>query len=176
MWVPALPGCLRSQAVLMHAVTARWVQVGDVELSLGSVVLLQVEEEEEEEQEGEEAAEVPLGLVQAMWQNADGEACTALLCGRPAAGGYWDQNSCMSPERGGTQGQSCGTCCRAATAPSSLRVCVCCRREAGAGAAAGARRGDCSGGCGLGGRGVPHYQAGDQVGTRHWLWMPTEAC
>lgn len=49
-----------------------WVQVGDVEFSLGSVVLLQFEDDEDEE-EGEEAAEAPLGLVQAMWQTSDGE-------------------------------------------------------------------------------------------------------
>ena len=67
------------------------LQVGDVELSLGVVVLLQQEDDSssdnEDPAEGEEPAEAPLGLVQAMWQTPDGETTTCQ--GWPRASHVW---------------------------------------------------------------------------------------
>jgi hypothetical protein len=158
------------------------MQVGEVELSLGAVVTLQPEEDDEEEQgDGEQAAEPPLGLVQALWQSTDGERWEGAwhrLILLPAA---W------AAEQQLPRGPSVSfklmdrvSCATASSVPSIARTCPVgnvvkgfglgrtpsCRREAGAGAAAGARRRDGAGRRSLAGRALPHYQAGDQVGRR----------
>lgn len=72
--------------------------MADAEIALGDAVLLRAEDDEDEEDAAEEGpAELPLGLVQAMWQTSDGERGAGWVVRglvRCAVGG---RSACMAP-------------------------------------------------------------------------------